>query len=93
MNRTVQAVAIMLLGPPIIYFASANAMAWSSWSLPRWFEAATFVAALAVGLAAVANSGWHKGVKWGVAGAYTAAAVPTFGFVGLLASCSVGNCL
>lgn len=89
--NTIRTVAIMALAPPLLLFGVAHAGVVSY--LPVMTGYALFVLAWALGIAAVATSGWPPLVKAWVAVAYTLAAMPGMPFLGLLAVCSTGNCL
>jgi len=91
MGRTIHIVAIMALGPPVLLYIIAQLGLFALRSEVIGWGA--LVVAWGVGMAALATSGWRRGVMLGVGIAYTVVAVPVVPFLGLLAVCSTGDCL
>lgn len=91
MGRSALVLAVMLGAPALLVYASALTGA-ASHPLPV-VGLMTLVAAWALGMAALAFSGWPRRVRIGVAIAYTAAAIPGLPLLALLAVCTTGDCL
>lgn len=87
--QSVRAVALMVVGPPVLLLLWAHALR-PLWSGSDWL--ALVVAALS-GLAALATAPWTNRVKSSVALGYILMAIVTLPYLGLLAICSTGDCL
>ena len=94
MGRTVRTLAIMLMAPPLMLYALAQAGALSHNSgLGEATGYALLASPWAVGMAALLTSGWRREVKLGVGLAYSLAAIPLLPVLALLAVCTTGDCL
>jgi hypothetical protein len=90
MASTVRTLAIMLLGPPLLLYALAQAGAFGHSPAADY---ALMAIPWAIGLAALITSGWPSPVRLWLGAAYTLAAMPALPFLALLAVCSTGDCL
>jgi hypothetical protein len=90
MGRTLRTLAIMLLAPPLLLYALAQAGAFGHGAIADYALLAT---AWAAGMAALPASGWRRDVQLIVGLAYTLAAIPALPFLALLAVCTTGDCL
>jgi hypothetical protein len=94
MERTLRTIAIMLLAPPLLLYALAQAGAFSpSANLSAVASYALLAPAWAAGMAALPTSGWRRQVQLIVGLAYTLVAIPALPFLALLAVCTTGDCL
>lgn len=89
MGRTILTCAIMLLAPPLLLYALAQAGAFHS-AVNGY---ALLAAAWATGIAALPTSGWPRDAQLMVGLAYTLAAIPVLPLLALLAVCTTGDCI
>jgi hypothetical protein len=94
MGRTIRTLVIMLLAPPLLLYALAQAGAFHSAAVDSAAAGyALLAAAWATGITALLASGWPRDVQLKVGLAYTLAAIPVLPFLALLAVCTTGDCL
>jgi hypothetical protein len=88
-GRTIFAVTLMLVGPPLLL------LLWAHLLRPTWqgLEGIALLAAGLMGLAGVVSAPWSNRVQAVVATAYILIALFALPFLGLLAVCSTGDCL
>lgn len=91
MDRTGPVIVVMVLAPPVLIYALVRADAFAN--LHPVIGYGAFVAPWAIGMAALAASGWPLKVKLWAGAAYTLASIPALPFIALIAVCTTGDCL
>jgi hypothetical protein len=89
LGRTILALTLMLVGPPMLLLLWAHLLR-PAWHGSDWI--ALFAAGL-LGLGGVVSAPWSNRVQAVVAIAYILTAVAVLPFLGLVAVCSTGDCL
>ena len=90
--RTLRALAIMFLLPPLVLLALAHG--WPGFfALNGFLVLASLMLLVVAGVAAAWTAPWPEPVRFGIGGAYLVLAIPAMPTLSLLAVCTTGDCL